>query len=258
MQVVILRVMIFLGDREWRHCQVNLPNTGPACSELPGSKTRIVTFLLLFGFFLLPRPLAGQVWEAGIQWVSIDYRPWGRYSDKGEKLPNAYGVWLAHTVPTLPLFVEGELSYGMRSLHGETCFFDPSDPEAGGSCTNEEIDYSNGLFLASVGWTGVQYRTPFGAVGFRPKVGLGAIRAHKEGRETGPNSPDSQALLSASGAIVVMVPVGDPGITLTAFAEGSILHPLLSDTGCDDCTVPFRGSMPSVSIGIGIRWSGGS
>lgn len=210
----------------------------------------------VLGILLMPSSGRGQEWEAEIQRATIDHHPWEFFSERNEKFPTGMGLTLRRSLGETPLFLELGGSFGAESAPGQTCSW-TWDPEQGPDCVSEVVDVSGGLFRASFGWSGKIFPKPNLQFDLKPRLGVGLIRVHREGRETRQASPDWETVVLGGFA---------PGVSFRISQRRQLwigcsfnmdwIYPPFAQVPCDDCVKKFEELMAMRSFGIGVRWGG--
>jgi hypothetical protein len=202
-----------------------------------------------FGW-MVPRAGYAQVWEVGFAWVEVDHDYPSTMADTGEQVPVGFGISARRSFKIPSLYLEFEYTRGAEERAGAICggFIQPGD------CVLEQVEYSGGVSMLSMGWLGDRALTDSWSVGIRPEMGIGFLRANEAGRETGKTYRDWQVAASFGLGLEVgyRLSVSSP-ITLAAIAGWNHLRPVLVER-CDDCRLTFRRPLPQISFGLAVRW----
>lgn len=202
-----------------------------------------------FGW-IVPQAGYAQVWEVHVAWAQVDHDYSRSTADRGEQVPVGFGISVRRSFKIPSLFVELEYTRGAEERPGAICggFIQPGD------CVLEQVEYSGGVSMLSLGWLGDRALNNSWSVGIRPEVGIGFLRADEAGRETGKTFRDWQAAASFGLGLEIgyRLPVSSP-VTLAAVAGWNHLRPVLVER-CDDCRWVFRDPLPQLSFGFAFRW----
>ena len=200
--------------------------------------------------WLLPEMGHAQVWEVGFAWTQIDHDYAPSTYDKGEQVPDGFGISARRSLKAPSFFLELEYTRGAEERPGAICggFVQPGD------CILERVGYSGGVSMLSLGWLGKRTLGDSWSIGIRPEMGLGLLRANENGKETGKTYRDWQTAASIGLGFEVGFSLPDAApVTIAAIVGWNHLRPILGGV-CDDCRRTFRRSLPQVSIGLGVRW----
>lgn len=204
---------------------------------------------LLVASMLMPRGALAQSWEIEVRRVAIDHDPPSTITESGEQVPAGWGVAVRY-VATRGVFLELEHSSGSEQRLGAICGGFIVDPAT--QCVAEQVKYSGGLSGASVGYAVRIRPSPLLALRIRPALGVGAIRATEDGRETGKTYGETRPALLASAAVDATLRLSGTGLGLIASVRATGVLPIKAS--CLDCRQVFWRRLSHIAYGVGVTW----